>query len=211
MIDSPDLPARLAARLEQPLPGAPAQQQFAPELCYGRHFGPPMPDTRAAAVLVLLFRDGGQWRLPMTLRPVHMSDHAGQVSFPGGSVEGSESHEECAIREFHEELGSDSSRIHVIGQLTPLFVFNSNFYVRPILAWTDEPPHFEPNPSEVEELLVIPLVELIDASNHGEQSMCRGSLEFRAPYIEFQNHRIWGATSMMLGELIELLNEIVND
>ena len=65
-----DLPTRLAEYLRRgQLPGRAAQARFEPQLSYGRHFGPVPDDARKAAVMMLLFPDAGDWRLPLVLRP----------------------------------------------------------------------------------------------------------------------------------------------
>ncbi len=78
-----DLPSRLIERLRKaPLPGRAAQVRFEPQLSYGRHFGPPASDARLAAVLMLLFPDDGDWRLPLVLRPRTWLPMAGRSACP---------------------------------------------------------------------------------------------------------------------------------
>ena len=104
----PGLPQRLAGALRRALPGAAVQSRYQPQASYGRHFGPAPASARPAAVLVLLYPDAGAWHLPLTLRPMYLADHAGQISLPGGAVEPGESSELAAVRELDEELGVDS-------------------------------------------------------------------------------------------------------
>jgi 8-oxo-dGTP pyrophosphatase MutT (NUDIX family) len=201
-----DLPERLAERLKRPIPGKRAQRAFAPTLGYGRHHGPAPHDARPAAVTLLLHADEqGEWRLPMTLRSHGMPSHAGQVSFPGGMSEQGESPEETALRELEEELGISRDAVHVLGRLSPLYVWASNFYVTPVLAFTTARPDFTPCASEVAELLDVPLSALEDPQLRGEHPICRRGLVFRAPHLEVCGHRIWGASCMILGELAALL------
>lgn len=201
----PDLPRRLAARLALPLPGKPAQRRFAPSLGYGRHHGPPPYDARHAAVVVLLyFADG--WRIPMTLRPHTLPSHAGQVSFPGGMADPGESVEQTALRELEEELGVARDAVSVLGRLTPLYVWASNFHVTPVLASAAAKLHFVPSPEEVEQLVDVPLTAVVDRRHHGVHVIRRGALTFHAPHIEADGHLVWGASCMMLGELAALLD-----
>jgi 8-oxo-dGTP pyrophosphatase MutT (NUDIX family) len=202
------LPDRLARRLQQPLPGRRAQRRYAPQLAYGRHFGQPAWDTRRAAVLVLLYAHERQWRLPLTLRPTHMVDHAGQVSFPGGMVETGESNEQCALRELQEELGVQPWRVKLLGQLTPVFVFASNFWVTPCVGATNQRPDFRPNPEEVAEVLEMEMAALLQPGHRQTRIITYGGVRFATPCIAHENHCIWGATSMVLGELIEVLREV---
>jgi 8-oxo-dGTP pyrophosphatase MutT (NUDIX family) len=202
-----DLPVWLADRLARPLPGPTAQSRFAPELNYGRHRSAPFPDTRPAAVLILLFPQQNQWMIPLTVRPETMSTHAGQVSFPGGIIEPGETEERAALREYEEELGALPAGVGVLGRLTRILVYASNCLVTPCVAWCPEPPQFRPNPHEVAHVLEASLRELADSNRHATHWMRRGGIQFRAPHILHQEHRIWGATSMMLGELFAVWHE----
>src|SRR5688572_17937869 len=46
-----------------------ARAAFSPGLSYGRHFGPPAPSVRQAAVIAMIEPRDGQWTLPVTVRP----------------------------------------------------------------------------------------------------------------------------------------------
>jgi 8-oxo-dGTP pyrophosphatase MutT (NUDIX family) len=202
------LPSRLRDRLRRPLPGRAAQRPFSPPLAYGRHFGPPAEDARAAAVLVLVYPHQDRWRLPLTLRPDHMVDHAGQISFPGGAMEAGESPEACAAREYEEELGASARRLTHLGRLTPLYIFGSNFTVMPVVAASEQRPTFVPNPAEVAQLLELDLAALTDRHSRTLEPMRRRGVDYRCPCIRCAEHRIWGATSMMLGEFSQVLREL---
>ena len=96
---------QIARSLARGLPGAAAQRLFEPELAYGRHAGPAAVDARQAAVLVLVYFQGGTWFVPVTVRTPGMREHAGQIALPGGAVEAEETPRQAALREFKEELG----------------------------------------------------------------------------------------------------------
>lgn len=203
-----DLPELLAERLRHPLPGRAAQSRFEPELSFGRHYAPAPPSARAAAVLALLYPVEGIWYLPLTVRPATMIDHAGQVSFPGGMIDAGEKSQEAALRELEEELGVSADRVELIGQLSPLYLFVSNFSVIPWVGISREPLIFNPSTDEVAELLEVPLSYLLDDANAGRHLRDFHGMDFSAPHIRWQTHYIWGATSMILGELIALVREI---
>jgi len=180
-------------------------RRFVPELSYGRHRGPAGPDARPAAVVALLYPARGQCYLPLTLRPVSMTDHAGQICLPGGGAEQGEAARTCALRELHEELGVDPAPLRVLGSLPPIYVYASNFLVCPFVAWAPQRPDFCPDPREVAELLELPVAHLLDERNYRTQAMMRGPLSFQAPGIMFQGRHIWGATALILGELLAVL------
>ena len=204
---SADLPDRLRERLQQPLPGLRSSSEFAPELCYGRHQAPPAHNAKRAAVLLLLYPEQGLWRLPLTLRSETMQSHAGQVSFPGGMIEAGETAQQAALRECREELGDAGQGTEILGQLSTAYVFASNFLVTPCVAWTPQRPDFIPNPAEVANLLEPSVVDLLNTDLRGSHLRERGGIVFEVPHIMYDEHRIWGATSMMLGEFLVLLAE----
>jgi 8-oxo-dGTP pyrophosphatase MutT (NUDIX family) len=201
------LPDFLIETLSRPdsLPGSRAGRRFAPELTYGRHFGPPPWDARPAAVLLLVFRSGADWFMPLTVRPRHLRDHGGQISLPGGMQEAGEDSSVTALREIREELGCATTDIVLLGRLTNLYVYNSNFVVTPWVAYCPHRPDCSPNPLEVEEYFDLPLSALTDASNEGRLCVRRGGIEFWAPCINWNQYTIWGATSMILSEFAEIM------
>jgi 8-oxo-dGTP pyrophosphatase MutT (NUDIX family) len=197
---------QLVACLGDTLPGSAVQQVFAPELAYGRHAGPPAFGVRQAAVLVLLYPHRGEWFVPTIVRTQAMREHAGQIALPGGSVDAGETPAQSALREFEEELGASREGIEVLGMLAPIYVFNSNFFVKPILAICGAKPAFQPNSAEVAELVEIPLRALLAPENHSAHHILRRSVKFRAPHIQIGQHRVWGATCMILAEVMALMS-----
>lgn len=181
--------------------------RFTPELTYGRHHMPPPCDARRASVLVLIYKDDGVWRLPLIERPPDITVHSGQVCFPGGRSEKGETVEETAAREFEEELGASRMGLEWCGRLTPMYIYASNFYVTPCVAVAEQRPSFTPNPIEVANLLEPSLVHLSEAARIGSHVVERRGLVFRAPHIAFEGRWIWGATSMMLAELFDVLGK----
>jgi 8-oxo-dGTP pyrophosphatase MutT (NUDIX family) len=202
-----DLPLWLGHRLQQPLPPESVRAAFAPSLSYGRHFGPPGHDARSAAVLVLLYRRDGQWLVPFTVRPDTMADHAGQVSFPGGMVESGETTRDGALRELEEELGVARDSVEVLGSLSPMFLFVSNFRITPWVAVARAPIAFRPCDREVAEVLEVPVAHMMNSANYGVHHHQRGELRFSAPYLGWHQYHVWGATCIILAELVAILSE----
>jgi 8-oxo-dGTP pyrophosphatase MutT (NUDIX family) len=158
--------------------------------------------------LILLYPRGGQWHVPLILRPAHMLDHAGQVSFPGGSIEPGETGRQAALREYTEELGTTADGVQMLGRLSELYLFASNYLIEPWVGAVAEPPHFEPSQREVECVLEMSLAHVLDPASRGTFLRRQRAISFRAPCFSFESHRIWGATSMMLAELSAVLQDL---
>ncbi|MCA9167169.1 MAG: CoA pyrophosphatase [Planctomycetales bacterium] len=181
-------------------------QRHSPRLSYGRHAGPPRVNARPAAVLVLVIPYDQRWHIVLTERQPNLSAHAGQVSLPGGAIEAGESSRQAALREAEEELGVCSHGWQWLGQLSDIYVFNSNFAVTPHVALAESLPDFQPNPAEVAALFQLPLDELISAKQTaGTYLIQRGQLKFSAPCLHWQSRSVWGATWVILGEFIDVL------
>jgi 8-oxo-dGTP pyrophosphatase MutT (NUDIX family) len=202
-----DLPERLAAAISGGLGGAAARVRMSPELSYGRHAGPAPHTARYAAVIILLFRRNGEWHLPLTERPPTLARHGGQISLPGGSIDPGESSQQTALRELAEELGV-SSNVKVLGRIADCYIFASDFLVTPWIAVTTEEPTWMPHDREVQSIIEMPLAMLLDESTIGCTTITRGPLVFRAPCINIGSACVWGATSVILGELAETLRDL---
>lgn len=182
-----------------------SRRRFSPSLSYGRHFCPPLPTARQAAVMVLFEPRDGRWSIPLTVRPNHLPDHPGQICLPGGRLEAGETVTAAAEREFCEELGLDKFPTRTLAQLQSIYVYNSDFYLTPCLAVVDRPLEYRPCPDEVESVLALPVDYLLDLGRHVVRAHVRGGVSWTALGIEFDGNHIWGATAIVLGELAEIL------
>ena len=178
----------------------------------GREHFPTAPgDARQAAVLVLLFPKLGTWHVLFIQRTSPPGDyHAGQISFPGGSVDpGDGDAEDTALREAEEEVGIDRATVRVLGRLTPLYIPVSNFRVEVVVGCADAGAAYKLQEAEVARALEIPLVSFLreGARKVSDRNTSRGPLLKDVPYWGVEGEEIWGATSMMVAELISILAE----
>lgn len=180
---------------------------FRPEMGYGRHRGPAPKSCFPASVLAAILPKENRWVIPLTLRPTHLPDHAGQVSLPGGRREGQESSWQTACREMREELGFPIESLMRLGELPRLYVYASRHDVTPVVAIGTSFPELTPCPEEVARVLLLPIDELLELVPT-ERAMTRGAMVFRAPGFWVDGHWVWGATAMILGELRDWLLRI---
>jgi len=163
-------------------------------------------DLIAAAVLVpVIVRETGLTML-LTQRTMHLRDHAGQVSFPGGRCEaGDASPEATALREAEEEVGLVAAQIEVLGRL-PEYRTGTGFVITPVVGLVTPPLNLKLDDFEVAEVFEPPLEFLLDSANHQRQSIeVRGTRhEYWA--MPWQGYFIWGATAGMLVTLQRLLH-----
>ncbi len=203
-----ELPRLLSERLRRPLPGPMIGSRFAPQPHPHAYYELPADAPKAAAVLILLYPNEGRWHVPFIVRAEDRTVHAGQVSLPGGAIEADETSAEAAVRELHEEIGADDCTIELLGTLSPWHVYASNYLVTPWIGVTKNTPTFRPNPGEVAEVLEIPLAHLTTPQNLLRRRRTHLGKTYMAPYFAWREYRIWGATCMILGEFVTLIEEI---
>ena len=165
----------------------------------------PVTEYRQAAVLVpLVARDDGVSVL-LTLRTAHLSNHAGQVAFPGGRIEDTDADAlAAALRETEEEIGLSRAYVEPIGRLDR-YVTRTGFMVTPIVALVHPPFDLALDPHEVADAFEVPLDFLLDPVNrkkHFNEFQGRRRYYYVFPYPD---RHIWGATAGMLVNLADVL------
>ncbi len=166
---------------------------------------PPSAALRPAAVLVPLIDRAEGLSVLLTLRTPHLSAHAGQIAFPGGSIDGGDRDAvEAALRETEEEIGLPRDQIALIGRLDT-YVTGTGFEITPIVGIVTPPFPLAADPYEVAEVFEVPLSFVVDAKNHRRTE--RVFEQHRRVFfvLPFENWNIWGATAGILVNLAEVL------
>ena len=173
----------------------------------------PDPEGRTlGAVLILLYPgsvdSNGQTvpYLALTRRTEALRSHRGQISLPGGRYDvGDGSLLQTALREAQEELAIDPAALEVWGRLEPERIVVSHYLVAPFVAYAPVRPDVRPNPSEVAELIEVPLPLLLDPTTLAEEIWELQGVERQVSFYRHGEHKIWGATARVLGQLVALL------
>lgn len=196
----------LNERLQQPLPGLEAHRQLVPPE-RRPDLGKAFPEKRkVAAVLALLYPKEQRVHTCLIRRPSYPGVHGGQIAFPGGRVEVEDRNLlHTALREAEEEVGIAQHLPQQAVELTRLYIPPSGFEVVPFLAHTAQTPHYILQASEVDEIIELPLTDLLKPEIFSELKVqtSRGTLE--VPAYRWKDEIIWGATAMILSEMAELL------
>lgn len=153
---------------------------------------------RPAAVLLPLTERDERLHLLLTERTHTVSDHPGQVAFPGGSVEPADADlVATALRESHEEIGLHPEQVEVVGFLPPQAVI-SGFAVQPVVGFYQ--PDFQPqlDSREVASVFEVPLDFLLDLGNLFRVDREKNGVILATYEYHHDGHRIWGATALMI-------------
>jgi 8-oxo-dGTP pyrophosphatase MutT (NUDIX family) len=202
---------KLKIRLQQPLPGIIAHKVMASETRLKLKMPSPNERTRESAVLILFYPSDNQTFIPLILRPQYDGVHGGQMAFPGGRAEKEDENLiRTALREAQEEIGVRVSDVTVLGSLTKLFIPPSNFFVQPIVGYMNRKPDFYPDSREVDKVIEISLDDLINPATIGRKVLNVRGVEIDTPFYDILETTVWGATAMMISELLMVVDSLEN-
>lgn len=163
-------------------------------------------DARRAAVLVPVLVEPEGAQVVYTVRKGDLQDHAGQISFPGGSLEaGDDSLLDTALREAREEIDLSPDLVEVIGELEEMYIPPSNFRVRPYVGLLRQEAKLVLSPDEVEEIFTASLEELLSPETFRRVVWRRDGRDYEVPIFAVGGYEIWGATAAMTAALLTRL------
>jgi 8-oxo-dGTP pyrophosphatase MutT (NUDIX family) len=170
---------------------------------------PPGADSRRAAVLVPVLLEPEGARLVYTVRREDLADHAGQISFPGGSVDPEDgSLLETALREAEEEIDLRPDLVEVVGGLEEMYIPPSGFRVSPFVGLLPPEAELVLAPDEVEAIFTVSLDELMRPETFQRVPWTRDGRDYMVPVFAVEGsppRNIWGATAAMTAALLARL------
>ena len=164
-------------------------------------------EGRVASAVLLPLHEGPRglevWAIK---RPDGLRHHAREIAFPGGKRDpGDRDLEETALREFEEELGIARARVELLGALSPMPTATSSFLLNPFVGRVEQGAEARPTPDEVAALIVAPLEDFFDGTIPWRGYDMGG---YVMPIYDFDVGSMYGATAMILEELLELYAEL---
>lgn len=200
------LKEKLAKSFQNELPGWEAQKLLSPG--YNPAYRKPKADAKQASVMALISNVDDRPHLTFIKRASHYQKdkHKGQIGFPGGQIESGETKLQAVNREVEEEIGISDTQFKIIGELSSLYIFVSNFSVYPFVAFANDKLEFKKDPTEVEEVIQWPIEDLLKGIQKTDMQTKSGFIK-DVPYYPLANEVLWGATSMMVSELLAMLRD----
>jgi 8-oxo-dGTP pyrophosphatase MutT (NUDIX family) len=206
-----DIKQKLLACFAGELPGRASHLGMAP--IYRRdEIDKDYPDSAVkSSVLILYYLKRNEPYVVFIRRPIYKGVHSGQIALPGGRWEITDkSLYHTALRESAEEIGIFPEEVEYCGKLTDLYIPPSNYIVSPFVGLYKGVPHLRPDTIEVQEIIEIPFSLLLDETFRKVVTIeIDSNVNIEAPCFEISNNIIWGATAMMLNEMIILWKSTV--
>ncbi len=203
---------QLKRKLQQPLPGVSSHLKMAPphrahEII--NHLDN-SENAKKSAVLILFFHKDNVLKMIVIRRSIYVGIHSGQIAFPGGRFEEEDIDvRTTALREIKEEIGISEDKIEIIGRLSDIYVPPSNFLISVFVGYLAEKPVYNIDEREVDEVIEIPFAEFYKSEILKEKDFYVNSIKAadKAPYFNTTNAEIWGASAMVISELLDVIAE----
>jgi 8-oxo-dGTP pyrophosphatase MutT (NUDIX family) len=168
---------------------------------------PAPADLVPAGVLVPVFLNHGDLQVLFTQRTQLVKDHRGQISFPGGVKDYQDPDLlATALRETEEEIGLEPKVVQVLGSLPPVATI-TGYGITAFVGLIPHPYEFRTNPLEVERLLLLPVAGFFAPERWSSGPYVFQERVTRVCYWRANQEVIWGATALILLNLLAVLDQ----
>lgn len=165
-------------------------------------------EAKKSAVMILFFHEQEKLKIILIRRSIYVGIHAGQIAFPGGRYEDfDKTVENTAFREIEEEIGIARDKIRLLGRLTDIYVPPSNFLISVFVGYLSHRPTYIKNEREIAEIIEINFNDFL-----ADDIICPRDFEIpttneriQALCYDLPNLALWGASAMVMSELIDVL------
>jgi len=165
---------------------------------------------RHSAVLVPLLTIHEAYHILFIKRSQQVEHHKGEISFPGGVCEkDDEGFEKTALREAHEEVGIQPQDVVVLGMVDDIKTVSTRYRVTPVVGVIPYPYAFRIGVDEVDEIIIIPLSQLLDENNGRKEPIVRQGKTYTGSVYHYQDYVIWGATARIVKKVLTLWNGVI--
>jgi 8-oxo-dGTP pyrophosphatase MutT (NUDIX family) len=201
---------QLTHNLDLPLPGETAQMAMVPltrKEALSEY--PDLDKIKLSAVLVLFYHDQQQVKFVLIKRATYNGIHSGQIAFPGGQYEPTDPNlKTTALREAKEEVGINPEQVQILGELTKMYIPPSHFDVYPFVGFVTEKPDFKVDNTETKEVVEVKLEDFLNPASKTVKTIHhRTGKDVEVPCFYLNNKIVWGATAMILSELLAVIKK----
>lgn len=177
--------------------------------CLSAHTPTPVSHAngKRAAVLVPIIKKRKSLHLLFTKRTDTVEHHKGQISFPGGAYDKSDtSFISTALRETEEEVGLPQTAVKILGALSDI-VIPTGFIVTPIVGFIEKLPELTTNSAEVAEIIIVPLEDFFKKKNFGKEMRFLKGEDREIFVYHVWKEPIWGATAFIVKQFTDVLEQ----
>src|SRR5262245_27377069 len=169
-----------------------------------RRVAPDGPLIKAAVLVPIV--DRGEPMILFTKRTDRVGHHKGQISFPGGVVDPTDTtFLDAALRECEEEIALPRAAVEPLGALDDTETVATTFVITPFVGLVREPPAFQPDGEEIERVIEVPFAALVEDGGFRVETVTRDGVTRPVYYFDYQGDTIWGATARILVHYLQLV------
>ena len=165
-----------------------------------------------SAVLIPIFYKEGEYCILFTKRTERVKDHKGQMSFPGGAYEEQDGTLlNTALRECAEEIGLAAEAVEVLGELDDMPTMTTDYLISPFVAVIPWPYQLKVDPTEVEEIIEVPISALLDKDCLRQETEPLNDGTIIGYFYYYNDRIIWGATARILNQFLDVWAQVLGN